>query len=99
MNRFNPNRSSALSSRYCSAMAAFPSQPQPTPGTPQLVPAPERPRGKGPIFFFLILIIGGAVWYFRPQQEKSSKTVVIPTVKAVHGAIESTRRIAGTVTA
>jgi biotin carboxyl carrier protein len=66
---------------------------------PKLVPAPERPRGKGPIFFFLILITAVAFWYFRPQQEKPSKTAAVSTIKPVRGALESTRRIAGSVTA
>src|SRR5215471_20646 len=80
-------------------MAAFPSSPQPSTEAPKLVPAPERPRSKGPIFFFLILFTAAAIWYFRPQQEKPSKTAAVSTIKPVRGAIESTRRIAGSVTA
>jgi HlyD family secretion protein len=82
-----------------SAMSAFPSTPQPTPEPPRLVPAPERPRSKGIIFFFLILLLGGAIWYFRPKQEDSSRNVSVTTIKAVRGSIESTRRLAGSITA
>src|SRR5690349_12634658 len=81
-------------------MAAFPSSPQPAPGTPVLVPAPAPPpRSKGPVYFFVFLLVAGALWYFRPQQQKTPKNAVIPTVKAVKGAIESTRRVAGSITA
>src|SRR5215471_14654245 len=80
-------------------MAAFPSSPQPSTEAPKLVPAPERPRSKGPIFFFLILFTATAIWYFRPKQEKPGKTVAVSTIKPVRGAIEAVRRIGGSITA
>lgn len=81
-------------------MAALPSTPQPSPGTPLLVPAPAPPpRSKGPIFFVVILLTAVAYWYFRPQQQRTPVTAGIPTVKAVHGTLASTRRIAGSITA
>ena len=81
-------------------MAALPSTPQPSPGTPLLIPAPAPPpRSRGPIFFLVILLTAGALWYFRPQQERTPLTVRVPTVKAVHGTLADTRRIAGSITA
>src|SRR5262245_11965899 len=80
-------------------MAAFPSSPQPSTEAPKLVPAPERPRSKGPIFFFLILFTAAAFWYFRPKQEKPGRAVAVSTVKPMRGAIESVRRIGGSITA
>lgn len=79
-------------------MAALPSSPQPSPGAPALVPPPQpAPRGKGTIYFFMILLVAAGIWYFRPQQEKQAKTVVVPTVKAVHGTLSTTRRVAGSI--
>src|SRR5215475_287412 len=81
-------------------MSALPVSPQPVPDAPQLLSGPaQRPRSKGPIYFFVMLILAGTVWYFRPHQEKPAKVVAVRTIKAAPGAIESTRRIAGSITA
>jgi multidrug efflux pump subunit AcrA (membrane-fusion protein) len=47
----------------------------------------------------MILLVAAGIWYFRPQQEKAPKTVVTPTVKAVHGTLSTTRRVAGSISA
>jgi len=80
-------------------MSAFATSPQPTPEGPRAIPDPKPPRNKGPLFVFLVLLIAGAVWYFRPQEEKPVKTAAVRTVHPVRGSIESTRRIAGSITA
>jgi HlyD family secretion protein len=81
-------------------MSALANAPLPSPELPRLstVPAPPR-RSKGPIYFFVIVLIAGAAWYLRPQQEKTSKTAGVHTVRAVRGTIASTRRVAGSITA
>src|SRR5437899_5755924 len=84
-------------------MSAFPNIPQPSPEIPSLsilpvVPPPPR-RNRGPIYFFFIVLIAGAIWYLRPQQEKSSKTVGIRTVKPIRGTVASTHRVSGSITA
>ena len=81
-------------------MAALPGTPQtPTPA-PVLVPAkPPAPRNKGPIYFIVIVLLAGAAWHFWPQQEKRLRVTSIATVKALHGSITGTRRIAGSITA
>src|SRR5215471_8034308 len=80
-------------------MSAFAASPQPVPDGPRLVPDAKPPRSKGPIYFFLLLILAGAVWYLRPRQEKPARTVSVRTMKPVHGSIESTSRISGSITA
>src|SRR5947207_847139 len=84
-------------------MSAFPTSPQPSPETPSLslLPlAPPPPRhSRGPIYFFFIVLIAGGAWYLRPEQEKSSKTAGIRTVKPVRGTVASTHRVSGSITA
>src|SRR3954447_22246388 len=82
-------------------MSAFPASPQPTPAAPQVVPAPERPRGKWPVYLFAIVLLVAGAWLFRPRADKpaADAAAAIRTIKAVRGNIESTRRIAGSITA
>src|SRR5689334_23306800 len=80
-------------------MSAFPSAPQPSPEPLKLVAEPPRKRGKGPIFILVILLLAGAAWFLRPQPEKTPKTASVRTVKPVRGALERTRRVAGSISA
>ncbi len=81
-------------------MAAFPTSPERSPEVPGPVPAPAPPgRRKLPWYGIGILLVAGGMWYLRPGEHQNVKTVTVPTVKAVRGSIEATRRIAGSVTA
>src|SRR4051812_20196358 len=84
-------------------MSALPNAPQPSPDPTGLtvvpnVTTPPR-RSRGPIYFIFIVLITGAAWYLRPQQEKSSKTAGVQTVRAIRGTVSATRRVAGSITA
>src|SRR3954451_10913954 len=80
-------------------MSAFPSAPLISPEPLKLAAEPAPKRGKGLIVLIAVVLLAGAAWFFRPQPDKTPKSLSVRTVRPVRGAIEKTRRVAGSISA
>jgi multidrug efflux pump subunit AcrA (membrane-fusion protein) len=65
---------------------------------PKLVPTQQR-VGSPILLGAVVLLIVAAAWVFRPAKKVTSVAPAVPTAKAVRGAIDETRRVAGSIVA
>ncbi len=84
-------------------MSASPHSPWISPERPLRPPAqpakaPER-APRWPIYVLLALMVLAAAWILRPQPRKTAVAPSVSTVRAIRGVIQTTRRLAGSITA
>jgi HlyD family secretion protein len=83
-----------------SALANLATSPE-SASTPQALPPKRLMPGRwwAAVGCLIVLAAAGAGWLGARRQSRRAAAPVVRTVRAVHGSIESTRRIAGSVSA
>jgi multidrug efflux pump subunit AcrA (membrane-fusion protein) len=73
-----------------------PEGPQPIPGRP--VTAPEQ-ASRWPVYVLLALVVAAGAWWLRPQARKPVGAPAVSTFRATRGVIQTTLRLAGSISA
>ena len=60
---------------------------------------PSRPAGQILVFAGVTVVLLAAAWWFRPSHPAAAPAVVVPTTRVARGSLETTRRLAGSITA
>ncbi|MCX6630569.1 MAG: HlyD family efflux transporter periplasmic adaptor subunit [Candidatus Solibacter sp.] len=81
-------------------MSASPNSPWIQPERPLGHPAkPPVTRARWPIYILLAVLVLAAAWFLRPQPPKAVAAPSVATIRATRGVIQTTRRLAGSITA